>query len=83
MTVVQKSKGKLKHDQHTYSAIGHMYLNYLCDNGDYEGAAARTVKILEGDKEAWENHFFKFQHSGKAKVRCASLKPDLSISTWA
>lgn len=55
--------------QHSFEAIGHMYLDHLCDVEQFEEAAKRSVGILKADKEAWENLFHKFRNNGQAKVR--------------
>jgi len=67
MSVVQKSETGLK--THTYEKIGHMYLDFLCEQDNFVEAAKRCTSILAHNQESWEHYFYKFRDSGKIQVR--------------
>ena len=60
--------------RYKYDAVGHQYLDYLCERGEYERAACQSVELLGKSKDAWENHFFKFRQHGQVKVIDQSLQ---------
>jgi hypothetical protein len=48
--------------------IGLIYLDYLLDERDFDGAAQLCVKILGKKKELWEAQVLKFHQIHQLKV---------------
>ena len=59
--------------------IGLMYLDYLLDERDFDGAAQLCVKILGKKKELWEAQVWKFHkiHQLKVSVKSPMSNPRL------